>query len=155
MALSPRALYHKDHSQSSHYMTQEPRSSSHHRLLSLHWASQDNIQQKNCFYKCSQGLSWWLRGKESASQCSRQGFNPWVGKIPWRRKWQPTPVFLPGKSHRQRGLGATVDRVAKNQTRVVDQTTTNAQRAIILLFVLFTSSILFYHLKIQIVTSLS
>ena len=32
------------------------------------------------------------------------GFDPWVGKIPWRRKWQPTPVFLPGKSHRQRSL---------------------------------------------------
>ena len=30
--------------------------------------------------------------------------NPWVGKIPWRRKWQPTPVFLPGKSHGQRSL---------------------------------------------------
>ena len=32
------------------------------------------------------------------------GFNPWVGKIPWRRKWQPTLVFLPGKSHGQRSL---------------------------------------------------
>ena len=31
-------------------------------------------------------------------------FNPWVGKIPWRRKWQPTPVSLPGKSHGQRSL---------------------------------------------------
>ena len=31
-------------------------------------------------------------------------FNPWVGKIPWRRKWQPTPVFLPGKSNGQRNL---------------------------------------------------
>ena len=31
-------------------------------------------------------------------------FNPWVGKIPWRRKWQPTPVFLPGKSHGWRSL---------------------------------------------------
>ena len=31
-------------------------------------------------------------------------FNPWVGKIPWRRKWQPTPVFLPGESHGQRSL---------------------------------------------------
>ena len=31
-------------------------------------------------------------------------FNPWVGKIPWRRKWQPTPVFLPGKFHGQRSL---------------------------------------------------
>ena len=31
-------------------------------------------------------------------------FDPWVGKIPWRRKWQPTPIFLPGKFHGQRGL---------------------------------------------------
>ena len=34
----------------------------------------------------------------------RPEFDPWVGKIPWRRKWQPTPVFLPEKSHRQRSL---------------------------------------------------
>ena len=31
-------------------------------------------------------------------------FDPWVGKIPWRRRWQPTPVLLPGESHRQRRL---------------------------------------------------
>ena len=37
-------------------------------------------------------------------QCRRHRFNPWVGKIPWRRKWQPTPVFLPGESHGQRSL---------------------------------------------------
>ena len=48
-------------------------------------------------------LPWWVSGKESA--CSAEdAFNPWVGKIPWRRKWQPTPVFLPGKSHGQRSL---------------------------------------------------
>jgi len=35
--------------------------------------------------------------KESACQCRRQRFNLWVRKTPWRRKWQPTPVFLPGK----------------------------------------------------------
>ena len=34
----------------------------------------------------------------------RPGFDPWVGKIPWRRKWQPTPVFLPGESHGWRNL---------------------------------------------------
>ena len=34
----------------------------------------------------------------------RRRFDPWVGKIPWRRKWQPTPVFLPGKSYGQRSL---------------------------------------------------
>ena len=37
-------------------------------------------------------------------QCGRPRFNPWVGKIPWRRVWQSTPVFLPGKSHGQRTL---------------------------------------------------
>ena len=36
--------------------------------------------------------------------CGRPGFDPWVEKIPWRRKRQPTPVFLPGKSHGQRNL---------------------------------------------------
>ena len=37
---------------------------------------------------------------------TRCGFDPWVGKIPWRRTWQPTAVFLPGKSHGQRSLVA-------------------------------------------------
>ena len=37
-------------------------------------------------------------------QCRRPGLDPWVGKIPWSRKWQPTPVFLPGESHGQRRL---------------------------------------------------
>ena len=41
---------------------------------------------------------------ESSCQCRRCGFNPWAGKIPWRRKWQPTPVFLPGESQGQRSL---------------------------------------------------
>ena len=50
------------------------------------------------------GLSWWLSGKETACQCRRHGFDPWVGKILWSRKWWLTPVFLPGKSHRERSL---------------------------------------------------
>ena len=37
-------------------------------------------------------------------QCWTYGFDPWVGKSSWRRKWQPTPIFLPGKSHGQRSL---------------------------------------------------
>ena len=49
-------------------------------------------------------LPRWLGGKESTRQHWRCGFNPWVGKIPWTRKWQPTPVFLPGESHGQRSL---------------------------------------------------
>ena len=42
--------------------------------------------------------------KESACQCRRHGFDPWVGTIPWSKKWQPTPVFLPGKFQGQRRL---------------------------------------------------
>ena len=37
-------------------------------------------------------------------QCRKPGFNAWVGKIPWRRKWQSTPVFLPGEFNGQRSL---------------------------------------------------
>ena len=40
----------------------------------------------------------------NAEDVKRHGFNPWVGKIPWRRAQQPTPVFLPGGSHGRRGL---------------------------------------------------
>ena len=50
------------------------------------------------------GLLRWLSGKESACRCRRHGFDPWVGKIPWGRKWQPTLVFLPEKSPGQRSL---------------------------------------------------
>ena len=53
------------------------------------------------------GLSWWLSGKESTCQCricERRGFYSLVGKIPWRRKWQPIPLFLPEKSFGQRSL---------------------------------------------------
>ena len=48
-------------------------------------------------------VSQWVR----ILQCGRHkrsGFNPWVGKMTWRRAWQPTPVFLPGESHGQRSL---------------------------------------------------
>ena len=56
------------------------------------------------------GFPGGLVHKESACnagdwlQYSRPGFNPWVRKIPWRRKWLPTPVFLPEKFHGQRSL---------------------------------------------------
>ena len=52
------------------------------------------------------GLPKWLSGK-STCQCrrhKRSRFDPWVRKTPWRRKWQPTPVLLPGESHGQRSL---------------------------------------------------
>ena len=51
------------------------------------------------------GLPWWLRWQRICLQSRRPGFNGWVKKTPWRRAWQPTPVFLPGESHGQKSLG--------------------------------------------------
>ena len=53
------------------------------------------------------GTKYGSRGREPACQCrrlKRQGLNLQVGKIPWGKAWQPSPVFLPGESHRQRIL---------------------------------------------------
>ena len=47
---------------------------------------------------------WWLRWQSSCLQCRRLGFDPWVRKIPWRKEWQPTSVFLSGNSHGWRSL---------------------------------------------------
>ena len=50
---------------------------------------------------------------KNLSKCGRPGFDAWVRKISWIRKWQPTVVFLPGKSHGQRSLAATAHRFAR------------------------------------------
>ena len=50
---------------------------------------------------CTKGSAGRASGKEPACQCRRQkrhGFDLWVGKVPWRREWQPTPVFSSGES---------------------------------------------------------
>ena len=52
----------------------------------------------------NKGFPWRLSGKESACEGRRHRFNIWVGKIHGSRKWQHTPVFLPGESHGQRSL---------------------------------------------------
>ena len=55
-------------------------------------------------------------GKEPACQCRRfkkRGLDPWVGKIPWRKVRQPTPVFLPGESHGQRSLAGCSPQVSQ------------------------------------------
>ena len=43
-------------------------------------------------------------GKDATFHCRRLGFDPWVGKVPWRRDWQTSPVFLPGEFHGQTSL---------------------------------------------------
>ena len=54
----------------------------------------------NLLERASLVAQWW----RICQQCRRPGFAPWVRKIPRKRAWQPTPVFLPGESHGQRGL---------------------------------------------------
>ena len=56
------------------------------------------------FFLAQISIYRWLCGKESVCQCRRSSFDSWVRKILWRRIWQPTPVFLPGKAHEQRSL---------------------------------------------------
>ena len=64
---------------------------------------------------------WWLSGKEPSCQVRRHEFCPWVLKIPWRKKWKPTPTFLPEKSHGQRSLvGYSAYDPKKYQTRLSD-----------------------------------
>ena len=73
-------------------------------------------------YVYIQGFPGGARGKEPTCQCRRHkrcGFNSWVQKISFRRAWQPTSVFLPGKSHGQRSLVSyTVHGVTKSLTQL-------------------------------------
>ena len=72
---------------------------------------QENLRastQKNLKLKAEinppKGFSGGSVVKNTPANAKRCRFDPWVGKTPWRRKWQPSPVFLPGKSHGQRSL---------------------------------------------------
>ena len=94
----------KDHSTLTAKVTVEKSESSHLISMSCHnwlWSRKYLVFWKYCSTK-----NWFLRwhSEKSIYQCRRCRFDPWVGKIPWRRKWLPTPVFLPGKFHGQRSL---------------------------------------------------
>ena len=97
-----------------------------------------------CFYKqgcfrfhiqvilCSiYGLPWWLSSKESACSAGDTGSIPGSGRS-WRRKCQPTPIFLPGKSHPQRSLVGYSPWGCKKWTRLTDSTITTIQVFILL-----------------------
>ena len=68
---------------------------------------------------------WWLSGRELACQCRSHRFAPCVRKIPWRRKWQPTPVSLPRKPHGQRSL---IGCIVHGVTRVRHNLATEGQQ---------------------------
>ena len=61
----------------------------------------------------SNWLPWWLSGKESTCQRRRCDFSLWSRKTPWRKKWQPIPVFFPAELHGQRSLVGYSPRSAK------------------------------------------
>ena len=73
-------------------------------ISKFHWLIRLNSSQECLHFSSKWRLLRWLKGKASSCQCRKCRFDPWVRNIPWRRKWQPIPVFLPGKSHWQRSL---------------------------------------------------
>ena len=79
----------------------------HTTFIEFEYSSEVNHE---CFHRTSRGdrkivFISFPGGSESTCQCRRLELDPWVRKITWRRKWQPTPVFLPGESHRQEEHG--------------------------------------------------
>ena len=80
-----------------------------------------------------------------ANQCKRPGCDPWVGRFPWRKKWQLTPVLLPEKSHKQRSLAGYSlwgckrvrhDLVTEQRQVFVQLSTFSLQFGIVLLFLI-------------------
>ena len=86
----------------------------HQQKSHLHHLTSKSLQQPpyhsaTCtlqftFSTTAKHFPWWLRQQRICLQCRRPGFDPWAGKMPWRRRWLPTPVFLPGESNEQRSL---------------------------------------------------
>ena len=100
----------------------------HCRQTLYHLSHQGSQHYISCPKAGCRGFPGGASGKESACQCKRHKrheFDPWVGTIPWRRAWQPTPVFLPGKSYGQRSLAGyspqdheELDRTEHTQSRM-------------------------------------
>ena len=76
-------------------------------LTKKYWLCIFLITLIKIYYTLADPVPTWDTGKESTCQYERgkrRGFDPWVGKIPWKKKWPPAPVFLSGKFHGQRSL---------------------------------------------------
>ena len=75
----------------------------------------------HCYFNLQFPNEMWFRWKTICLQCRRSGFDSWVGKIPWRREWLPTPVFFSGERSMDRGAWwATVYGVTKSETLLRD-----------------------------------
>ena len=81
-----------------------PRILGHDHIISRKLKRKPSLSEVKGYAHSYPGLTQWLSSKESACKCRSHRFDPWVEKIPWRKKWQPTPVFLPGQFHGQRNL---------------------------------------------------
>ena len=68
-----------------------------------------------------------IKNSPAVRRHRRCWFDLWAGKIPWRKKWQPTPVFLPGESHGQRSLVVTVHGIARVGHDLVTETHSTTQ----------------------------
>ena len=81
------------------------------------WESVLKAQSEICLFQVFYlGLLLGLRRWRICWQWRRLGFNHWMGKIPWRREWEPTPAFFPGEFNGQRSLAGYTSWVAKSQT---------------------------------------
>ena len=76
------------------------------------------IQQVLLRYLFYVGFPGVSDGKRICLQCRRPGFDPWVRTIPWKKEWQPAPIFLPGESHGLRSLMGCSPGVTKSQTQL-------------------------------------
>ena len=86
----------------------------------IHVVAKSQTQLSDFHFHFQKGFPGGTSSKECACQCGRRkslGFDHWVGKIPWSRKEQPTPVFLPGESHGQRNLEGNGPRGRKESDR--------------------------------------
>ena len=100
--------------------------------VAVRWGSTPRFtEEEETSHKGSRGLPRWLSIKDppASRNCRRLGFDPWVTEIPWRREWQPTPVFLPGESHGQKSLAGTVHRRQRFRHDWSDLACMDAQRS--------------------------
>ena len=94
------------------------------KQILYHWATREILAV------LLRSANWCATGKESTCQCRRHKrcrFSPWVRKIPWRRKWQPTLLFLPGEFHGQRCL-AGYSSWGHKQSNTAEHSTQNQDR---------------------------